>query len=252
MFIFGRMKSILTTLVLSFSTLSANAMSVTPIVFDMEASGRGARSQLTVSNTAEGDIPVAIAVYEAKLSPAGEVTTTPADDDFVIFPFQALIKPGATQVFRVQYVGEPDLAASKSYIFSVAQQPVALPEGVSGIQILYNFEVVGSVSPLKGEAGLDYVRTEIVEDDGGVRRAALTVRNPTNTHAYLSGARLELSAQDSAGNSVWSESWRPQDIAQTVGVGLVQPGMERRFVLPFDLPADGASVEARVRYLGRQ
>ena len=233
------------------TSLAAYAMSVTPIVFDMDAAGRGSRTQLSVTNTATGDIPVAISVFEATLSPAGEVTTVPADDDFLIFPFQALIGPGETQVFRVQYVGDPDLQKSKSYIFSVAQQPVALPEGVSGIQILYNFEAVGSVAPMSGEAALDFVSTELTTNEKGDRRAALTVRNPSNVHTYLSGTRIELTARDAGGNVAWSETWRPQDVAQSVGVGLVQPGKERRFVLPFDLPEGGSTLEAKIRYLGR-
>ncbi|MFC6199510.1 molecular chaperone [Ponticaulis profundi] len=227
-------------------------MSVTPIVFDLEAAGRNANTQLRVTNTSTGDIPVAISVSEVTMSEAGEVSAASADDDFVIFPFQALIPPGATQVFRVQYVGDPELEASKSYIFSVAQQPVALPEGVSGIQILYNFEVVGSVSPLGGEADLTLLSSELVTNDDGTRRAALTVKNPSNTHAYLSGSRLELTAKDETGEQVWSRSWRPQEIGQTVGVGLVQPGKDRRFVLPFDLPEGGSSLEASIRYIGRR
>lgn len=239
-------------LIALWTGFTAEAMSVSPVVFDLEASGRNARGQLRVLNTAATDIPVAITVYEAKLSPAGEVTTEPADDDFVIFPFQAVIGAGETQVFRVQFLGDPDLAKSKSYIFSVAQQPVELPEGVSGIQILYNFEVVGSVAPIGGEPGLDYLSSEFTTDAEGNRRAELSVKNPTNTHAYLSGTRLELIARDESGQTVWTETWRPQDIAQTVGIGLVQPGMERKFVLPFDLKEGGTTLEAKIRYLGRQ
>ena len=60
---------------------------------------------------------------------------------------QAMIQPGQTQTFRVQYVGDPDLARSKHYYVTVAQLPVQMPQGQSAIQILYNFQVLVSVSP---------------------------------------------------------------------------------------------------------
>jgi fimbrial chaperone protein len=237
---------------LAFAPFSVvEAMSVTPIVIDMSSVGRDGRSQISVTNTAAGDIPVAITVEEATVSPTGVVTTAPAGDLFVIYPTQALIKPGATQRFRVQWAGEPDLAKSRTFIFSAAQQPVALPDGVSGIQILYNFEVVVSVAPPRQRATMNIADAgfEMVE---GKRRAALTIFNPGNVHAYLSGARLQLEGKDAAGKQLWAKTLTPEELAQVVGIGLVQPGAKRRFILPIDLPEGGETITASVRYVGRQ
>jgi P pilus assembly chaperone PapD len=226
-------------------------MSVTPIVIDMGSIGRDGRSQISVTNTAAGDIPVAISISEATVSPTGEVTTTPVEDLFVVYPAQALIKPGATQRFRVQWVGDADIPKSRTFIFSVAQQPVALPDGVSGIQILYNFEVILTVAPPRQRASMNIAEAafEMVE---GKRRAALTFVNPGNMHAYLSGARLQLEGKDEAGKQIWTQTIEPEQLAQSVGVGLLQPGATRKFVLPLDLPEGGTKISATVRYVGRQ
>lgn len=237
---------------LALTPLAAvKAMSVTPIVIDMGSIGRDGRSQISVTNTAAGDIPVAISVAEATVSPTGEVTTVPVEDLFIIYPAQALIKPGAVQNFRVQWVGEAALPKSRTFLFSVAQQPVALPDGVSGIQILYNFEVILNVAPprLRATMNITNAAFETVE---GKRRAALTLFNPGNIHAYLSGARVQLEAKNAAGQSVWTKTLQPEEFAQAVGVGLVQPGSTRRFILPIDLPEGGETISASVRYVGRQ
>lgn len=236
---------------LAFAPFSVvEAMSVTPIVIDMSSIGREGRSQISVTNTAAGDIPVAITVEEATVSATGGVTTAPVADLFVIYPSQALIKPGATQRFRVQWVGEPELAKSRTFIFSAAQQPVALPDGVSGIQILYNFEVVVSVAPPRQRATMN-VGEAAFETVEGKRRAALTMINPGNVHAYLSGARVQLESKDATGKQIWTKTLLPEELAQVVGIGLVQPGSTRRFILPIDLPEGGETITASVRYVGR-
>ena len=142
---------ILISVISLMATSIAAAMSVSPIVIDLSVTGRNARNQISVINTLTYDLPVEINVSEVYVDENGVTSTKDVgEDNFMIFPPQALIKPGATQVFRVQWVGEP-IDESKSYIFSVAQLPVELDKGVSGIQLLYNFQVVVNVAPLQGK-----------------------------------------------------------------------------------------------------
>ena len=230
---------------------TALAMAVTPVVIDMKSLGRNSRSEISVNNTAAGDIPVAISVSEATIKDNGEVTTIAVDDQFVIYPAQALIKPGAIQRFRVQYVGDPEMSKGRTFIFSVAQQPVALPEGTSGIQILYNFEVVVSVSPDSAQPNMNVLNSTIENIDGN-RRAAITLNNTGAAIGYLSGSRVKLEAKDTQGRVVWSKSIEPEEFTQIVGVGIVGSGATRRFVLPFDLPAGGDTITASIRYVGRR
>jgi len=232
---------------------TASAMSVSPILIDLKPSGRLASGQIRVVNTTQGTLPVELRAKSATVGPDGRVTSSDEGvDDLLMFPPQALIAPGATQVFRVQWVGDPDIARSRTFMVSVAQQPVALPAGTSGIQLLYDFQVVVNVAPLVGEPDLQVRGAELTTDDRGVRRAAVTISNDSNVHGYLSGANLRLELQDDRGGRVWSQSYSPDDMRARVGIGLLQPGATRRFLLPFDLPTEGTRITAEVSYAGRR
>lgn len=227
------------------------AMSVTPVLVDMKPGGKDGVSQIRVINTGTEPLPVELTILSATIKPDGEVETKPVEgEDLFVFPPQALIAPGSTQVFRLQWTGEPEVTRSKTYLVSVAQQPVELPAGTSGIQLLYDFQVAVNVAPLVGEPALTITKTELVEDQGK-RRAAITLTNPSPVHGYLSGCQLRLILKDAAGKQVWTKSWAPEELVSTVGIGLVQPDATRRFVLPFDLPAEGVSLSAEIRYEGR-
>lgn len=242
--------ALFTVLMTSLSAASVSAMSVTPIIIDMTPTGRNARSEIAVENTAIGDIPVAISVSEAFINEKGEVQTKEADDQFLVYPAQALIKPNSKQNFRVQWVGDPELQLGRTFIFSVAQQPVALPDGVSGIQILYNFEVIVSVSPEKGKPELGVLESKFETIDGK-RRATIKIKNTGVSHGYLSGSKIKLEAKDKQGQIVWSKSFDPEEIGQYVGAGIMQPGAIRVFTLPFDLPEGGETLSVALKYIGR-
>lgn len=229
----------------------ALAMSVTPVMLDMKSSGRAARSDIEVSNTSAIEIPVAVNVSEATIAIDGKVTTKPVDDQFLIYPAQALVKPGETQHFRVQWIGDPELANSKIFIFSVAQQPVELPKGQSGIQIVYNFEVLAAVAPIGKDPQFSVSDSEFTKIKEK-RRASFTIANNSNAHGYLSGCRVKLEAKDKSGRTVWTKDFEPEDISQNVGAGIISGNATRKFTLPFDLPEGGESLSASIRYVGRR
>lgn len=234
-------------------TLPARAMSVTPVLVDLKPGGAEASGQIRVINTASGPLPVELTAKVATVDANGEVKTVDEGaDDLLIFPPQAVIPANGTQVFRLQWVGDPAIKQSKTFIISVSQQPVAMPQGVSGIQLLYDFEVVVNVAPLEGEPALSVVGAELTKDEKGERRAAVTITNASDVHGYLSGAKLRLALLDDAGKEIWSKSWIPEEVAGKVGIGLVQPHATRRFVLPFDLPPGGDKITAEISYEGRR
>jgi P pilus assembly chaperone PapD len=210
------------------------------MVIDLSTSGRTAQKSFKVVNTAPTQLPVEIDVSRLELGLNGEQKATPAADDFLIYPAQAMIPPGGSQVFRVQWIGEPQIEKSQTYRFMVSQVPVKLPEGQNGIQIVMSFGVTVNVAPPKGSSDIVVMSAAPVTKDGK-RLAALTVKNPGNKHAYLRQAAIRLS-----GGS-WSADLTPGDIAQKVGLGIVQPGKERRFVLPVEVPASVAKIEAAVK-----
>lgn len=229
----------LTCAILPFA---ANAMSVTPVVVEMTAAGQHSRASLQVINNGAAPLPVEIEISRVELGANGEQTLKRADEDFRIFPAQAMVPPGATQIFRLQWAGEPNLALSQSYIFSVNQLPVKLKKPVSGVNVVFNFATIVNVAPVAGERQLSLVSTGTGRDKSGRMRPSVVISNPGNMHARLSDATVTLV------RGSWSRTLRPDEIRQVIGVGLVQPRKQRRFLIPVDLPPGGGPISAKIEF----
>jgi len=220
----------------------AGAMSVTPIVLDMQDSGARAKSVLRVSNDAATAMSVEIKILRLELDENGKSTTVPADRDFVVFPPVATIAPGGSQAFRVQWAGAPRLEKSQGYIFSVNQLPVRFPNAQSGMQLLVNFAVVANVDPAGASATMDLVSSGIGRDETGTARPQLIVQNNGKRHASLADASITLTS------GKWTQTLHGTDLRQMLGVGLIQPGKRRRFTIPVSLPAGVTALTARIDY----
>ena len=147
-----------------------------------------------------------------------------------------MIAPGASQVFRLQWAGEPDIAASRSYALMVNQIPVDSQSDGTVLELIYSVVVYVNVSPLQGESDVRLVRVAPVADEHGARKLELVVENRGNRHHYVSRDRILLKAASGG----WSREFRASEFASSVGIGLVQPGKTRRFILPVDPPAGDA------------
>jgi fimbrial chaperone protein len=151
----SRLKLLLAAIAISLLPLSgASAMSVEPLLLDLTSAGKGMQQSFKVDNNSAAPLPVEIAVSRIEFGPNGEQTSARAGQEFLVYPPQAIIAAGASQVFRVQWIGEPDLAKSRSYRFDVSQVPVKLPKEKSGIQIVLNFGVTVNVAPAQGKADI--------------------------------------------------------------------------------------------------
>jgi P pilus assembly chaperone PapD len=233
---------------LAGSSTVAVAMTVQPVVIDLKPTGRGMSQVVTVQNTFANPLPVELRAEELSFDDKGAHPQNTPTNDLLIFPPQAVIQPGDTQTFRIQWVGDPALAQSKHYYVTVAQMPVKLPEGQSAIQILYNFQVLASISPIGGKPGLAMSKAEIGEDASGKPIPIVYVANASNTHGYLSRGRLRITEKDAAGKAVFQRTLPGPEIQQTIGFGLIASGQTRRIAVPIELPltaAAGGSIEAQ-------
>ena len=219
------------------------SMTVQPVVIDLSVSGRGMSQVITVENTFATPLPVELRVEELMFDETGVKSTGKPSEDLLIFPPQALIQPGQTQTFRIQYVGDPDLKASKHYYVTVAQLPVKLPEGQSAIQILYNFQVLVSVSPAGAKPALAIQSAEVGKNAEGKPAPVLTLANPSAAHAYLSNGRLRIIQTDASGKEVFRKTLSGPEIQQTIGFGLVGANQVRRMTLPIVLPTEGGKLD---------
>jgi P pilus assembly chaperone PapD len=221
----------------------ASAISVTPIQVEMTSTGGAGRSQVTVTNDSNEPLPVEVAIQRLALDEKGDRSLSKAGDEFLVFPPQAMIAPGSSQVFRLQWVGEPAISQSESYLLSVNQVPVKMPAGKSAVQIVMSFGVMINVAPPQGSPNLNLVTTGVESDKkSGKRYPTITVENPTAVHALLPQSTIALSG----GN--WSQTLSSIELSEKVGIGLVQPGKKRRFVLPIELPPEVTSVQASLDF----
>ena len=217
-------------------------MSVTPVHIEMTTAGSSGRRQILVTNEAKVALPVEIGIQRMAMDEEGNRKLSKAGDEFLIFPPQAVIAPGGTQVFRLQWVGEPLIGQSESFIISVGQVPVKLPEGKSALQVVMSFGVIVNVAPPQGVGSLRIASTGVTTDRSGKRQPTITVENPTKVHALLPQSTVRLTSGG------WSRTFEGVELDEKLGIGLVQPGRKRKFVLPVELPPAVASVQATIDY----
>lgn len=220
----------------------ASATTVSPVNIEMTPTGLHARAQITVSNTSANAIAIEPTVESTVLNEKGAATHGPADDDFLIVPAQVLIPPGGSQVFRVQWVGDPELPESRSYLVTMNQLPVQGLRSKSALAITVSFGVAVNVAAANVSPLLELAGATVKPDGRGKAHPVLLVDNPTATHALLRDASITLAAD------TWTTTLPPGALANGLGTGLVQPHKRRQFILPIDLPDGVGHLTASIDY----
>ncbi len=225
--------------------IGVDATTVRPLVIDLSTTGRGINQTILVENTSATALPVELLAEEFTID-AGVTHMTGRDPgDLVMFPRQAVIQPGQTQTFRIQYVGDPTLTRSKHYYVTVAQVPVRGRQGESGVQVVFNFQVLVSVGPQSARSALRVQSTGIGRNEAGQPVPVVTMANDSTTYGYLSRGRLRIIQRNAAGREVFRRTLTGPEIGQSIGMGLINSGQQRQFVLPGVLPIEAGIIEAR-------
>lgn len=228
------------------------AMTVQPVVVDLRMAGRNTSAPIRVENNGPNPLPVEIRLVETDFSDGNVRASSQLTDEIIAFPPQAIIPPGQTQVFRVQYVGDPEAARSRHFYAEVAQLPVELPEGQSAIQILYNFQVMVNVaSVIAGDPELSVTESRIVQNAEGTPVAAFTVTNSAGNYGYLSSHQLTIRHLDDGGAELSRQTLSGNEIQQQIGFGLVGPETSRNFVTPLQLTSAEGRLEVSLGRRGR-
>lgn len=220
------------------------AMTVSPVVVDLQTSGQRMSQVVTIENKYAKPVILEVLTQEAEYTDEGVRGTGKATDDLLVFPPQAQIAPGGTQAVRIQYVGDPDLAKSRHYFVTVAQLPVKIPEGESALQLLYNFQIVTGVSMAGKKPNITVSNAESYIGGDGKPRVLLVLNNNADTYGYLSNGSLRIVQKDDAGKEIFRKTMTGDQISQEIGFGLVGAGQVRKMQTGIVLPASGGSVEA--------
>jgi len=246
----NRFKAFVIACALSLGLISGAyaAMTVQPVVLDLRMAGRNTGGQIRVENTGTNPLPVEIRLVETDLQLESVRASDRLTDDLVAVPSQAIIPPGGTQAFRIQYVGDPEAPTSRHYYAEVAQLPVEVPGGQSTIQVLYNFQAMINVASIVATPpSLSIEGAEIVPaTENAGARIAFTVRNSGQNYGYLSNSAITLVQRNAAGQELFRRALNGTEIQQSIGFGLVGPNTSRKFVAPIDLPSAEGSAEVRL------
>jgi fimbrial chaperone protein len=239
------MRFIAGCLVAAFMSITpAAAMVVQPMVVDLVPGTRQSSTSVTVENTFSQPLTVELRVHDAEPGETGLATTTRESNDLLAFPPQALIPPGQTQTFRIQWVGEVVPSTSRHYFVTVAQLPVEFPEGQSAVQLLYNFDIAVNVAVPTLQPDISVTAAEAwVNPANGKVRPRVTFANASDTYGYVSDGRVRVTFTAPDGRAA-ERVLSPRELRDGVGFGLVGAHGTRTLVLPVDVATAGGAVEA--------
>jgi fimbrial chaperone protein len=225
-----------------FTATDSDAMTVSPIVIDLTTTGSEKQADITVANDNTQPLPVEVAISRVDIPQEGDMRYTPAEREFIILPPQAIIPPGGSKNIHIQWIGDPASTRSLTYFLTVNQVPVELRPDESGVRMVYTFGCVINVDPPQGSSAVELVNTSVAVDSAGKKHPAIVVKNPGNAHAKLTDATIRLTSGS------WTRTLTPDQMRLSMGMGLVQPGKARRFLIPVDLPAGTNSFTANIDY----
>jgi fimbrial chaperone protein len=232
---------------------NAQSIGVEPLFLEVAPTESSA---LRVRNSSANTVTVEIEVAERMVDENGVQTRKPADDEFLLFPPQAVVEPSSLQVFRMQPIGA-DPTQSKSYFVTVRQVPVKLPDTEGGgarLRVVFAFDSAVHVVPKGAKpepvlvtAAPSRMEIEIpteefkTESNGSQTRimkkvevpaAEFTMRNDGNKYYYLQYLQFSGSFTDEQKGQVKLPDWTQDDILKAIRVSLVTPGSTRKFKLP--------------------
>jgi fimbrial chaperone protein len=229
-------------MMLVLAPASAEAARVSPMIVEISPLGRGSVARVELTNPGQSTFPVEVQMFRGVISEAGELELIPADEQFLLFPTQVVVPPQSQQVFRVQYIGEPELAASEIYYMQIRQIPVSVVPDQSQVQVVVNFNVLVNVIPdgARPEPFVESIRPVMREDTSGIE-VRLTNRGTRYFTAGTSPWRVSGTATDGTPLDL---RLPPEDVARLIGVGVVAPGRTRVFFFPTEKPLVEGTIQA--------
>lgn len=226
---------------IAFGATASEAARVAPMIVEVQPSGRGAIARVELTNPDARTFPVEAQMMRGEISDTGELTLTPADDDFLVFPAQAVVQPNSQQVFRVQYVGDPALDHSELYYLAIRQVPVDMSVAQNQVQVVVNFNVLVNVIPDGAVANPEMVSAHPATRNDA---AGIEVQIANRGNRYFNAGTLEWRIVGTgADGQAYAQTIPPNEIIRSVGVGVVAPGRTRTFFVPTQRPLADAPIQ---------
>ncbi|MFB9215228.1 fimbrial biogenesis chaperone [Vibrio sinaloensis] len=195
------------------------AYRVEPMVAEMEPIGKRAQMSMRIDNTSKDPLTVELYPLAMTMDKYGNEAITAADNDLLVIPVTAIIKPGRSQAVMIRYLGDPSISQSKSYRIAVKQVKVNNSGTDSGqMGLLFQFNTLINVRPKNTSPDLDIKN---ISSNG--KNWLVEVQNSGNSYGRLSNT--EWSITD--GNH--SRHLKGIEISQLIAGTLILPKSTRLF-----------------------
>lgn len=182
---------------------------------------------LRLRNPRKTDLPVIFEIFERKVHEDGSEETVPAEDNFVIFPPQAVVPAGKTQALRVQWVGGA-LSQSRSFILFARELPLSLNgQEKAGINTILR---VGAAIHVTGSGFSS--KPELVSYRPANEGVVVSVANRGNEYLYINELGLKFENREVGGSDLGSAAGRtllPPGVIRTFTIGGVRGTPELKF-----------------------
>jgi hypothetical protein len=229
------LRPLLSFLALMATTVPSLALNVQPVVVDLQTAGRRTSAIVTLQNTFPDTVPVEVTVHpvnvvNGELREAEDVES----DDVLVFPSQATLGGNQSQAFRVQWIGQPLEGESRHFYVTIAQLPVAMPESQNAIQVLHRFKVLVSVGTNGEVPSLKIVEAKVGTDAAGKPQPVITIANERRGD----------------GSEAYRKTFEPEEIRESMGLGLVPSKASRIFPINVELPDAGGTLSVELNSAG--
>ena len=222
----------------------AAALTFTPLVQEFSGSGPGSKQVFRVGNEGDGPIAVQVEIKGRHVATDGRETLSDADQEFLIFPPQMVLKAGEERLVRVQWLGDPAPTRQLGYRIIAEQLPVNFDNeqpASNQLRILVRYEGSIYISPPGAESRLGVTATART-GAGGERQVFLVFANTGTAYQVMRNLELTLTSTVDATTVTLT-------LEQLKGVSgqNVQAGRERHFAIAWPAGLTAGPLDATMR-----
>ena len=230
---------------------AAGAFQLLPMSMELAPTGNKATQTFAITNEATEPVAVQVFIVLRNVALDGTETLTPADADFLVFPPQAAVPAGKTQLVQVRWLGSRAPTTELAYRIIAEQLPVALENrGAQGarLEILMRYEGAVYITPpgVAPDVVVDAVAS--VQTPEG-QRLAVTLHNKGTAHGLLDQAVLTVAGRGANGQPASTEL-RGEALGPMASPNILAGG-KRQFLLPWpaNLAPEGLTGTLRTSYV---
>lgn len=228
---------------------AAHAFRLEPISRVFDPTGSGATQSFIIHNTSSERIAIEVSISTLQRDDDYRESNRPADDDFLVYPSQVIVAPGARQTVRVKWLGDPAPRAERAYRIVVEELPIDLAGSgasarsapVGALRILMTYRGSLWVRPRGARPKLVVVAAAPTAGPDGSDGLAVTLRNAGTANAVLKNCRGSVTSKESGAGVLLFPT-----ALERVSNTRILAGGTRRYFLPWPSSMPVGPVSARV------